>query len=177
MQIKIHDKYFVPFVSAQEIDLAISKMASQIMADFPDETVVFVGVLNGAFMVVGDFMKHYKNPCEVCFIKTSSYEGMTSTNEVKHLIGINQDLTGRTVIVIEDIVDTGNTVFELTNSFESYNIKELRFATLFFKPEAYRKNIKIDYIGIYIPNMFIVGFGLDYDDLGRNLPEVYQLAE
>ena len=177
MQIKIHDKYFVPFISAKEIDLAISKMASQIMADFPDETVVFVGVLNGAFMVVGDFMKQYKNPCEVCFIKTSSYEGMTSTNEVKHLIGINQDLTGRTVIVIEDIVDTGNTVFELTNSFESYNVKELRFATLFFKPEAYRKNIKIDYVGIEIANKFIVGFGLDYDNLGRNLPKVYQLVE
>ena len=180
MQIKIHDKYFVPFVSAQEIDLAISKMATQIMADFPTETgeiPVFVGVLNGAFMVVADFMKHYKNPCEVSFIKTSSYEGMTSTNDVRQLFGINQDLTGRVVIIIEDIVDTGNTVFELKKSFASHNLKELRFATLFFKPEAYKKDIKIDYIGIEIPNKFIVGFGLDYDNLGRNLPEVYQLKE
>ena len=177
MQLQIHDKYFIPFISAQEIDIAISKMATQIMADFPNEIPVFVGVLNGAFMVVADFMKHYKNPCEVSFIKTASYEGMTSTNDVKQLIGINQDLSGRVVVIIEDIVDTGNTIFELTKSFASYNLKELRFATLFFKPEAYKKTIKIDYIGISIPNKFIVGFGLDYDNLGRNLPEVYQLKE
>jgi hypoxanthine phosphoribosyltransferase len=177
MEIKLHDKHFVPFISAQEIDFAIATMAAQVEADFTDETPVFVGVLNGAFMVVSDFMKHYKSPCEVSFIKMASYEGTASTNEVKQLIGINQDLSGRTVIVIEDIVDTGNTVEELKILFKNKGVKHFKIATLFFKPEAYKKDIKLDYIGIRIPNKFIVGFGLDYDGLGRNLPEVYQLKD
>jgi hypoxanthine phosphoribosyltransferase len=173
--IQLHDKQFVPFISAEEIDFAIAAIASQVEADFGDETPVFVGVLNGSFMVVSDFLKHYKKPCEVSFIKLASYEGTASTNEVKQLIGINQDLTGRSVIVIEDIVDTGNTVAELKDLFKKQNVKHLKIATLFFKPEAYKKDLKLDYIGIRIPNKFIVGFGLDYDGLGRNLPEVYQL--
>ena len=173
--IQLHDKQFVPFISSQEIDFALATMASQVEADFADEIPVFVGVLNGSFMVVSDFMKHYKKPCEVSFIKLSSYEGTASTNEVKQLIGLNQDLTGRTVIVIEDIVDTGNTVAELKDLFKKQNVKHLKIATLFFKPEAYKKDLKLDYIGIRIPNKFIVGFGLDYDGLGRNLPEIYQL--
>ena len=177
MEIKLHDKYFVPFISVQEIDFAIATMAAQVEADFADETPVFVGVLNGAFMVVSDFMKHYKSPCEVSFIKMASYEGTASTNEVKQLIGINQDLTGRTVVIIEDIVDTGNTVEELKVLFKNKGVKHFKIATLFFKPEAYKKDIKLDYIGIRIPNKFIVGFGLDYDGLGRNLPEVYQLKD
>ena len=175
--IQLHDKQFVPFISAQEIDFAIAKMVSQVEADFADETPVFVGVLNGAFMVVADFMKKYKKPCEVSFIKMSSYEGTSSTNDVKQLIGINQDLTGRSVVIIEDIVDTGNTLVELKELFKKQNVKHFKIATLFFKPEAYTKDIKIDYIGIRIPNKFIVGYGLDYDGLGRNLPEVYKLKE
>lgn len=173
--IQLHDKQFIPFISAQEIDFAIATMAAQVEADFADETPVFIGVLNGAFMVVSDFLKHYKKPCEVSFIKLASYEGTASTHEVKQLIGLNQDLAGRTVVVIEDIVDTGNTVVELKELFKKQNVKHFKIATLFFKPEAYKKDIKIDYIGIRIPNKFIVGFGLDYDGLGRNLPEVYQL--
>ena len=173
--IQLHDKQFVPFISSQEIDFALATMASQVEADFADEIPVFVGVLNGSFMVVSDFMKHYKKPCEVSFIKLASYEGTASTNEVKQLIGINQDLTGRTVIIIEDIVDTGNTVAELKDLFKKQNVKHLKIATLFFKPEAYKKDLKLDYIGIRIPNKFIVGYGLDYDGLGRNLPEVYKL--
>ena len=173
--IQLHDKQFVPFISAEEIDFAIATMAAQVESDFADEIPVFVGVLNGAFMVVSDFMKHYKKPCEVSFIKLASYEGTASTNEVKQLIGLNQDLSGRTVIVIEDIVDTGNTVLELKELFKKQNVKHFKIATLFFKPEAYKKEVKIDYVGIRIPNKFIVGFGLDYDGLGRNLPEVYQL--
>ena len=177
LMIQLHDKQFVPFISAKEIDFAIAKMVAQVEADFADETPVFVGVLNGAFMVVSDFMKQYKKPCEVSFIKMASYEGTSSTNEVKQLIGINQDLTGRSVIIIEDIVDTGNTLVELKELFKKQNVKHFKIATLFFKPEAYTKDIKIDYIGIRIPNKFIVGFGLDYDGLGRNLPEVYKLKE
>ena len=177
MEIRLHDKNFVPFISAQELDFAIQNMAKQIEDDFLDDVPVFVGVLNGAFMVVSDFMKHYKGSCEVSFIKMASYEGTTSTNEVKQLIGLNQDLAGRTVIVIEDIVDTGNTIEELKELFKKQNVKHFKIATLFLKPEAYKKDIKLDYVGIRIPNKFIVGFGLDYDGLGRNLPEVYQLKD
>jgi hypoxanthine phosphoribosyltransferase len=175
--IQLHDKQFVPFISAKEIDFAITKLVAQIEADFAEETPVFIGVLNGSFMVVSDFMKQYKRPCELSFIKMASYEGTSSTNDIKQLIGLNQDLAGRSVIVIEDIVDTGNTLVELKELFKKQNVKHFKIATLFFKPEAYKKDVKIDYVGIRIPNKFIVGFGLDYDGLGRNLPEVYQLKE
>ena len=175
--IQLHDKQFVPFISAKEIDLAIAKMVAQITADFSNETPVFIGVLNGAFMVVSDLLKRYTSPCEVSFIKMASYEGNSSTEEVNQLLGLNQDLTGRTVVVIEDIVDTGNTLVALKALFESENVIEFRIATLFFKPEAYKKDLPINYVGIRIPNKFIVGYGLDYDGLGRNLPEVYQLKD
>jgi hypoxanthine phosphoribosyltransferase len=173
--IQLHDKQFVPFISAAEIDKTVAKMAAQVMEDMKDETPVFVGVLNGAFMVVSDFLKHYSKPCEVTFVKLSSYEGTSSTHDVKQLLGLNQDLEGRTVVIIEDIVDTGTTVVELKKMFADKKVKGLKIATLFFKPEAYTKDIAIDYVGFEIPNKFIVGYGLDYDGLGRNLPEIYQL--
>ncbi|RXR17858.1 hypoxanthine phosphoribosyltransferase [Flavobacterium amnicola] len=177
MEIKLHDKYFVPFISAQELDFAIANMAKQIEDDFQDETPVFIGVLNGSFMVMSDLMKHYSHPCEVSFVKMASYEGTQSTNEVKQLIGLNQNLEGRSVIIVEDIVDTGNTIEELKHIFKNQGVKHFKIATLFLKPEAYKKDIKLDYVGVRIPNKFIVGFGLDYDGLGRNLKDVYQLSE
>lgn len=175
--IQLHDKEFVPFISAEEIDFALKQMVAQIEDDFADEIPVFVGVLNGSFMVVSDFVKKYSKPCEVSFVKMASYEGMNSTNDVKQLIGLNQDLTGRSVVVIEDIIDTGHTIVELKALFKKQNPKHFKIATLFLKPDAYKKDVKIDYVGIQIPNKFIVGFGLDYDGLGRNLPEIYQLKD
>ena len=175
--IHLHDKSFVPFISSEEIDFAIANMAKQMDDDFFDEIPVFVGILNGSFMVLSDLMKHYRGMCEVSFMKLASYEGTESTNTVKQLIGINENLEGRTVVIVEDIVDTGNTIEELKAIFKDKKVKHLKIATLFFKPEAYKKDIKIDYIGIRIPNKFIVGYGLDYDGLGRNLPDVYQLAQ
>ncbi len=175
--IQLHDKSFVPFISSEEIDFAIANMAKQMDDDFFDEIPVFVGILNGSFMVLSDLMKHYRGMCEVSFMKLSSYEGTESTNTVKQLIGSNENLEGRTVVIVEDIVDTGNTIEELKAIFKDKKVKHLKIATLFFKPEAYKKDIKIDYIGIRIPNKFIVGFGLDYDGLGRNLADVYQLAQ
>lgn len=174
--IQLHDKQFVPFISAKELDFAVAEMAKLVEADFGDEIPVFIGVLNGAFMVVSDFMKHYTKPCEVSFVKLSSYEGTESTDNVKSLIGLNQNLEGRSVIVIEDIVDTGNTIEVLKAMFKQQKVKHFKIATLFFKPDAFTKDIKLDYVGIRIPNKFIVGYGLDYDGLGRNLPEVYQVV-
>lgn len=175
--IRIHDKNFVPFLSANQIDSVIARMAQEIADDIDEEVPIFIGVLNGSFMFVSDFMKHYKKPCELSFIKLSSYEGTSSTGKINELIGLGVEVKNRTVIVLEDIIDTGNTLVTLKKLFEDKQVKSLKFATLFFKPEAYTKDIKIDYIGMEIPNKFIVGYGLDYDEHGRNLSEVYQLAE
>lgn len=173
--IKLHDKHFVPFIDAKDIASAIRRIAAEAEADMGDEVPVFVGVLNGAFMVVSDFVKYYTKPCEVSFVKMASYAGTSTTHEVKQLIGLGLKVAGRTVVIIEDIVDTGNTVEELKQLFEQEKVKQLKIATLFFKPEAYTKNINLDYVGMEIPDKFIVGFGLDYNGLGRNLPEIYQL--
>jgi len=175
--IHLHDKTFEPFISSEEIDFAIANIAKQMDDDFFDEIPVFVGVLNGSFMVLSDLMKHYRGMCEVSFVKIASYEGTQTTSNVKQLIGINENLEGRTVVVVEDIVDTGNTIEELKAIFKEKKVKHLKIATLFFKPEAYTKDIKIDYVGIRIPNKFIVGYGLDYNGLGRNLPDVHQLVQ
>ncbi len=175
--IQLHDKHFVPFISAEEIDFALANMAKQMDDDFFDEVPVFIGILNGAFMVLSDLMKHYRGMCEVSFMKMASYEGTSSTNEVKQLIGLNHNLDGRTVVIVEDIVDTGNTIEELKAIFKQQNVKHFKIATLFLKPDAYKKDIKIDYVGMRIPDKFIVGYGLDYDGLGRNLRDVYQLHE
>ena len=177
MEIKLHDKYFKKFISAEEIDEAIGRMATTICEDIGDEIPVFVGVLNGSFMVVSDFVKKYPKPCEVTFIKLASYEGVKSTEDIQRLIGLTQDLKGRTVVVLEDIIDTGNTLSEIHRIFKNEQVKALKIATLFYKPEAYKKDFKLHYVGIEIPKKFIVGYGLDYDGLGRNLPEVYQIKE
>ncbi len=175
--IHLHDKTFEPFISSEEIKFAIKNMAKQMDDDFFDEVPVFIGVLNGSFMVLSDLMKQYRGMCEVDFIKMSSYEGTKSSNSVNEIIGLNNDLEGKTVVIVEDIVDTGNTIFELKSKFKNLKIKNLKIATLFLKPDVYNKDIKIDYIGIRIPNHFIVGYGMDYDGLGRNLRDIYKLKE
>jgi hypoxanthine phosphoribosyltransferase len=173
--IQLHDKHFVPFISSKEIAFAIENMAKKMDDDFFDEVPVFIGVLNGSFMVLSDLMKHYRGMCEVSFVKMASYEGTESTNIVKQLIGINENLEGRTVVIVEDIVDKGNTIEELKAIFKAQKVKHLKIATLFLKPDVYKKDIKLDYVGIRIPNKFIVGYGLDYDGLGRNLRDIYEL--
>ena len=175
MVLKLHDLYFKPFISEERIQNAIQKMVDAIVDDLGDEMPVFVGILNGSFMLVSDFVKKYPKPCEVTFIKLASYEGVKSTEDIQRLIGLTQDLTGRTVVILEDIIDSGNTLEEVHRIFENENVKQLLIATLFYKPEAYDKDFKLHYIGMEIQSKFIVGYGLDYNGLGRDLPEVYQL--
>ena len=173
--IKLHDLYFKPFISEQQIQDTVSRLADEIAADLGDEVPVFVGILNGSFMFVSDFVKKYPKPCEVTFIKLASYEGLKSTEDIQRLIGLTQDLTGRTVVILEDIIDSGKTMYEVHRIFKNENVKQLIIATLFYKPDAYKEDFKLHYVGFEIPTKFIVGYGLDYDGLGRDLPEVYQL--
>ncbi|MFP2996203.1 adenylate kinase [Spongiivirga sp. MCCC 1A20706] len=173
--IQLHDKYFTPYIKADSIDSTIKKMAAEIKADCGDEVPVFIGVLNGAFRFVADLMKHYNGDCEVQFIKMQSYEGTASKGTVLQQIGLNQDLSQRKVVILEDIIDTGNTLTEIYKLLENQGVDDFKIASLFFKPTAYTKEHSIHYIGFEIPDRFIVGYGLDYDGLGRNLSDIYQL--
>ncbi|MFD1096841.1 hypoxanthine phosphoribosyltransferase [Salegentibacter chungangensis] len=175
--IQLHDLQFEPYLSEKEINEAIDKLAEQLNRDYEGDTPVFLGVLNGAFMFASEIIKRFKGDCEVSFVKLGSYEGTRSTGDVKTLLGLNQSLKGRRVVLIEDIVDTGNTLEEINEILKKEGVADYKVLTLFFKPEAYKKSIKIDYKGMEIPNKFIVGYGLDYDGLGRNLTEVYKRKE
>ncbi|MCK0156185.1 adenylate kinase [Cellulophaga sp. F20128] len=175
--IKLHDKHFKPFLSEQEILAAVKKVAAAVAADYKDETPIFVGILNGSFMFVSDFLKAYEHNCEVSFVRLSSYSGLSSTGIVETLIGVSDVIEGRSIIILEDVIDTGRTVKELVHMFTNSNVKEFKIATLFYKPSVYTGEYDIDYVGIEIPDKFIVGYGLDYNELGRNLKEVYQLNQ
>lgn len=176
--IRLHDKYFKRYFSEAQLSHAVKSMAHRVAQDLNEvENPLFIGILNGSFMFVSDFMRHFPKTCELSFVKMSSYHGMQSSGEVKQLIGINESLEGRTVVILEDIIDTGATLQELYRLFENKGLKSLKIATLFFKPDVYKKELPIDYIGLSIPDRFIVGYGLDYDEIGRNLADVYQLTE
>jgi len=175
--IQLHDKQFKPFLSQAQVLAAVKNVADKIAADYKDETPLFVGVLNGSFMFVSDLLKEYQYPCEVSFVKLSSYSGLTSTGIVETLLDLPEDISGKSVIILEDIIDTGRTLKELVHLFSQTNVKEFKIATLFHKPSVYNGEYKIDYIGMEIPDKFIVGYGLDYNELGRNLKEVYQLNQ
>ncbi len=173
--IKLHDLQFIPFITENEIVAAIDKMSDRLNKDLSDKNPLFIGVLNGAFMFASEVLKRFQFDCKISFVKLASYKGTKTTSEIQELIGLEDNISGRTIVVLEDIVDTGNTITLLDKMLRDKDCKEVKVATLFFKPEAYTKKIKIDYYGIEIPNKFIVGYGLDYDGLGRNLTDVYQL--
>jgi len=175
--IELHDLRFEPFISEKKISTAIDNMAEAINRDYQGKTPVFLGVLNGAFMVASELIKRFKGDCEVAFVKLESYNGTSTTGKVETLLGLNLFLENRYVIVIEDIVDTGITLAAINRILKKENVADQSVATLFFKPEAYQENFSINYIGIEIPNDFIVGYGLDYNGLGRNLSEVYKLKK
>jgi len=175
--IKLHDKYFKKYISEEQIEEAIQSLVKQVTNDCQNETPIFIGILNGCFMFVADFVRKYNGDCEVSFVKLASYEGTNSTGKIKQLVGLNQNLEGRTVVILEDIIDTGNTLQEIYDIFRNKKLKQLKVATLFFKPDVFKKELPIDYIGLPIPDKFIVGYGLDYDNLGRNLADIYQLTK
>ena len=174
--IKLHDKTFEPYVSAQQLDEIAARMADEVYQDLSESRPLFVVMLKGSFMFSADFVRHYKGECEITFVRLASYQGTTSTGKVRELIGLSESVEGRDVVVLEDIIDTGNTLEEIYRIFEDKKVKSFRVATLFFKPDAYKKDLKIDYEGKPIPNRFIVGYGLDFDEIARNLPQVYQLS-
>ena len=176
--ITIHDKNFVPYLKHDEIQEIIKKLALKVYEDYKDETPIFVGVLNGVIMFFSDLLKHYPGKCEIAFIQMSSYAGTQSTGIVYQKMELTKDLKDRHVILMEDIVDTGNTVESLFEYFtKTQNPKSVKIASLFLKPEIYKKDFKIDYVGKEIPNKFVLGYGLDYDELGRNLKDLYQLED
>jgi hypoxanthine phosphoribosyltransferase len=175
--ITLHDKIFELSIPNVEIQKAIEAIARQINNDMEGETPVFIGIMNGAFMFVADLLKLVNVNCELSFVKHSSYAGTQSTGMVSELIGLTTDIKDRTVIILEDIIDTGATIAELLKDIESKGPKSIKIATMLFKPDAFKESYTIDYIGMKIPNDFIVGHGLDYDELGRNLSDVYTLVK
>lgn len=173
--ISILDKTFVKYLSAEDIDAAIKKVADQINKDYKEEPPIILVTLNGAIVFAVDLLKQLNFPCKISCIKISSYNGTTSTHKMKDLIGLNEDVTGKKVLVVEDIVDTGQTYQHITDMLLQAGAKEVKMATMTFKPEAYKGTLPLHYVGFEIPNKFVVGRGLDYDGYGRNLTDIYQL--
>ena len=175
--VKIKDKTFKTSISQEEIQKRIKEVAAQINEDMADKNPLFLGVLNGAFIFAADLLREITIPCEISFVKLASYQGIMSTGKVKEVMGINEDLTGRTIIIIEDIVDTGRTMKQMIESLGTCSPAAVHICALFLKPDKLQEPIDVDYACFSIPNDFIVGYGLDYDQQGRNLKEIYTLVE
>ncbi len=173
--ITINDKQFELFIGQEIIEEGIKRIAKQIDSDLRGRKPIFLAVLNGAFMFAGELMKEVSIPSEITFVRLASYHGTSSTNKVQEVLGLNESIEGRSVVIVEDIVDSGNTMVSLKKELEKYNPGEVRIATLLFKPAALRQKLTIDYVALEIPNDFIVGYGLDYDGYGRNLKDIYKV--
>jgi hypoxanthine phosphoribosyltransferase len=175
-QIKVNDKMFAPFLSEQDIQQQVIKIADAINSDYAGLRPMFIAILNGSFMFASDLFKYLTIDAEICFIKLASYKGTTSSGQVITAIGLDVDIIGKDIIILEDIVDTGKTLNEFLPKLLHHQPASMKIAALLHKPEAVKFPIRIDYLGFSIPNKFVVGYGLDYDGLGRNLKEIYQLA-
>ena len=176
MDIRVHDKTFRPYLTTAALDTAIKRVASEINRDYAGKRPLFIAILNGSFMFASDLFKELTIDAELSFIKLASYKGMKSSGHIVTAIGLDIELFGRDVIIVEDIVDTGKTLFEFLPQLHHQQPASLKIAALLHKPEATRHPIEIDYLGFSVPNVFLLGYGLDYDGLGRNLKEIYQLA-
>jgi hypoxanthine phosphoribosyltransferase len=175
--VKLHDKTFGPYLTEEEIQTKIREIANQLSHDYNGKRPLFIAILNGSFMFAADLFKYLTIDAEICFIKLASYSGMKSSGKVTTAIGLDQDLYGRDVVIVEDIVDTGKTLHEFLPKLNHQQPRSLKIAALLHKPEATQFPLQIDYLGFSIPNKFVVGYGLDFDGLGRNLKEIYQLAD
>ncbi|MDA3822786.1 MAG: hypoxanthine phosphoribosyltransferase [Bacteroidales bacterium] len=175
--IQVLDLSFETSIPEETIQVEIKRIAGEMNRDLADKNPIFLGILNGAFMFASDLFKQISIPCQITFLKLASYEGTKTTGTVKQLIGINQDLKDRTVVVLEDIVDTGITLDTIVRQLSGYQPKEILLATMLHKPDAAKKEVKLDYVGFQIPNEFVLGYGLDYNGYGRNLPEIYTLVK
>jgi hypoxanthine phosphoribosyltransferase len=173
--VKVHDKSFETFLSEETILARIKELGEQISKDYAGKRVYCISILNGAFMFAADLFKQLNIDAELCFIKLASYKGIKSSGNVVTTIGLDDDLFGKDVLIVEDIVDTGKTLNEFLPKLLHQQPASLKIATLLHKPEATIHKLDLDYIGFTIPNRFVVGYGLDYSGLGRNLKEIYQL--
>jgi hypoxanthine phosphoribosyltransferase len=174
---KIHDKHFEVYITNSDIRQVISAMAERINSELAGKDVIFLGILNGAFMFASDLFREITLDCQITFLKLASYAGTSSTGTVKRLIGINEDIYQKTVVILEDIVDTGVTLENIIKQLKGYEPAEIKVATMLFKPDAYTKDLKLDYVGLEIPNDFVLGYGLDYQGYGRNLADLYRVVE
>lgn len=175
--IQVHDKQFEPYLAANTISERIKSLAAQLSADYTGKKPLFIAILNGSFMFASDLFKEMTIDAEICFIKLASYKGTKSTGHVITAIGMDMDIFGREVVILEDIVDTGKTLSEFLPQLKHQQPASMKIVALLHKPEATVFPIKIDYLGFSIPNKFVVGYGLDYDGLGRNIREIYKLVE
>ena len=174
---QIQDKKFELYLSEKEILESIKKVADRLNTDYKGEEIIFVGVLNGAFMFAADLLKDINLDCEISFVKVTSYKGTSSTGKVHELIGLSTDIKDKHVVILEDIVDSGLTLSKLYSMIDHNAPKSVEVATLLYKPEAFQGKYPPKYVGLEIPNKFIVGYGLDYLELGRNTRDIYQIKE
>ena len=175
-EVRILDKKFRELISEQAIKKRVDEIALQINREFTGSEVIFVGILNGAFMFAADLLRKIDLKAMITFVKLASYQGTSSSGVVRELIGWNEDLVNKKVIIVEDIVDTGATLERIVNELVIRNVAEIKIATMLLKPAAYTRDIPINYIGFEIPNKFVIGYGLDYNGFGRNLPSVYTMV-
>ena len=175
--IQIKDKQFKTFIPEADILKEVERVASEINRDLADANPLFISVLNGSFMFTADLMKRLTIPCEISFVKLASYQGTMSTGTIKEVFGINEDISGRDIIIVEDIVESGLTMKRMLESLGTRNPASIHICTLLLKPEKLKVELDIEYVAMKIPNDFIVGYGLDYDQQGRNLRNIYTLVE
>ena len=175
--VKIKDKSFRVSIPEAEIKERVKALAEQTSKDLEGKNPIFLGVLNGSFIFAADLMREMTIPCEISFVKLASYQGTTSTGKVQEVLGINENLSGRTVVIVEDIVESGQTMKQMIESLGTRNPESVRICTLFFKPEKLKEDLNLDYVAFSIPDDFILGYGLDYDGLGRELKDVYTIVE
>ncbi len=175
-KVTLHDKQFEPFISATDLSAAMDAVAKKIAAEYADKVPLFVGVLNGGYFFASELLKRLPITCEITFVKVASYHGTVSSGTVSQLIGLNERIADRHVVVVEDIVDTGNTIAHIVEALREKNPASIAIASLLLKPDVYKKDIPIDFVAMEIPNVFVVGSGLDHDGLGRNLPGIYRIV-